>query len=247
LDPTAQEARPMSALSSRLLVALLSAAAISAPAFAQPAASPAPASAPNTAPPATAPAVAMPAPRMTAPEYRMGNPKAKVTVIEYASDTCPHCARFAAEVFPAFKAKYVDTGQVLYIFREFPTDPAQLSAAGFVMARCAGEAKYFDVVNALFKAQPTAKSGLDFLMAGAKVGGLSEDQVKACLDNPAGITDLNARVQNAVNVEKIDSTPTLIVNDKKLNNTTEITFKDLDAAIAPLLAPTTSKAVQKHH
>jgi protein-disulfide isomerase len=225
----------MSALSSRLLLAVLSWAAVSAPALAQPAPPPA----------APAPAVPMPAPRMTAPDYRMGNPKAKVTMIEYASDTCPHCARFAAEVFPAFKAKYIDTGKVLYIFREFPTDPAQLSAAGFVMARCAGQAKYFDVVNALFKAQTTAKSGLDFLMAGAKVGGLSEDQVKACLDDPTALADLNARVQNAVNVEKIDSTPTLIVGSKKLDNTTEKTLKDLDAAIAPLLAPTTAKAAPK--
>jgi protein-disulfide isomerase len=181
---------------------------------------------------------------MTAPDYRMGNPKAKVTVIEYASDTCPHCAKFAAETFPAFKAKYVDTGEVLYIFREFPTDPVQLSSAGFVMARCAGEAKYFDVVNALFKAQSTAKSGLEFLMAGAKVGGLSEDQVKACLDDPTALADLNARVQNAVNVEKIDGTPTLIVNGKKLA-AGETTLKELDAAIAPLLAPTKGKAVQK--
>jgi protein-disulfide isomerase len=230
----------MSALSPRLMLAVLSWAAISAPAFAEPAVAPA---APAAAP--AKPAVSMPVPRMTAPEYRMGDPKAKVTVIEYASDTCPHCARFAAEVFPAFKAKYVDAGKVLYIFREFPTAPEQLSAAGFVVARCAGEAKYFDVVNALFKAQGTSKTGLDFLMAGAKVGGLNQDQVKACLDDSAGIADLNARVQNAVNVEKIESTPTLIVNGKKLDNTTELTLKNLDAAIAPLLAPTTSKAVQK--
>ena len=215
------------------------------PAAAQTPAPTVPASAPAPTPPAApAPVVPMPAPRMTAPEWKMGNPKAKVTMVEYASDTCPHCAKFAAEIFPVFKAKYVDTGKVLYIFREFPTSPEQLSAAGFVMARCAGEGKYFDVVNALFKAQTTAKSGLDFLMAGAKVGGLSEDQVKACLDDKAAIDELNTRVQTAVNVEKITGTPTLIINGKTVA-VGETTLKDLDAAIAPLLPPTKAKPVQK--
>ncbi len=223
------------------LAVVLGALSLTTPAAAQ---TPAPTASTQATPASPAPAIPMPAPRMTAPEWKMGDPKAPVTLVEYASDTCPHCAKFAAEVFPAFKVKYVDTGKVLYIFREFPTSPEQLSAAGFIVARCAGESRYFDVVNALFKAQTTAKSGLDFLMSGAKVGGLTQDQVKACLDDPAGIADLNTRVQNAINVEKIDSTPTLIVNGKKLESG-EKTLKDLDAAIAPLLAPTKGKAVQK--
>jgi protein-disulfide isomerase len=230
----------MSALSPRLLLIVVGLGAASLPALAEPPAGP---TAGALSP--AAPTVHMPGPRMTAPEYQMGDPKAKVTVVEYASDTCPHCAKFAAEVFPAFKKKYVDTGKALYIFREFPTAPAELSAAGFVMARCAGQDKYFDVVNALFKAQTTAKTGLDFLMAGGKVGGLSEDQVKACLEDPAGLADLNARVQTAVNVEKVNGTPTFIVNGKTLDEG-EKTMKDMDAAIAPLLSPTKTKAVQKH-
>jgi len=164
-------------------------------------------------------------------------------VVEYASDTCPHCARFAAEVFPAFKAKYVDTGKVLYSFREFPTAPVELSAAGFVLARCAGEGKYFDVVNALFQAQK-AETGREFLMAGAKAGGLDEDQIKACLDDPAALAELNARVKQAADVEKIDGTPTLIVNGVKMKEG-EKTLKDLDAAIEPLLHATPHKAARK--
>ncbi len=195
--------------------------------------------APPTAP---APTVALPA-RMTAPEFRLGDPAAKVTVVEYASDTCPHCARFAAEVFPAFKAKYVDTGKVLYSFREFPTQPVDLSAAGFVLARCAGEPKYFDVVNALFQSQK-AETGRDFLLAGAKAGGLSEDQVKACLNDKGAAAELGARVQQAIDVEKIDGTPTFVVNGVKMADG-EKTLKDLDAAIEPLLAPTPHKAVRK--
>jgi protein-disulfide isomerase len=220
-------------------MATIAGAALAAP----PAASPTPEPAPAASPAPPAPAVRLP-PRMTESDYRLGDPKAKVTMVEYASDTCPHCARFAGEVFPAFKAKYVDTGKVLYIFREFPTDPVQLSAAGFLVARCSGYDKYFDVVNALFQAQKTAKSGLDFLMGGAKVGGLSEDQAKACLDNPTALADLNKRVENAANVEKIDGTPTFVVNGKKLPDG-EKTIKDLDAAIEPLLPATTTKAVQK--
>ena len=84
----------------------------------------------------------------------MGDPHAKVTVAEYASDTCTHCARFEEEVFPAFKAKYVDTGKVRYVFHEFLTPPEQVSAAGFLVARCAGKDKYFQVLDAIFRAQP---------------------------------------------------------------------------------------------
>ena len=197
---------------------------------------------PTAAAPAPPP-VKMP-PKMTAPEARLGDPKATVTVVEYASDTCPHCARFAAEVFPDFKKKYVDTGKVLYIFREFPTDPVQLSAAGFLVARCSGEAKYFDVLTTLFQAQKTSKTGLDFLMAGGRAGGLSEDQVKACLSDDEALKALNERVQHAVDVEKIDGTPTFLINGKKMADG-EKTMKDFDAALQPLLPATSAKPAAK--
>jgi len=205
---------------------------------------PAPAAASTPAPAASAPLPAAPAvplpPPMTAPDYRMGNPKAKVTVIEYASDTCPHCAKFALEVFPAFKKKYIDTGKVLFVFREYPTD--QLSAAGFVVARCAGPAKFFDVVSAFYPAQRTAKTGLEFLMAGAKVGGLSEDQVKACLSDPVAVKAFLDRVKAFADADKIDSTPTFLINGVKQDNTKETTLATWDAALQPLLA---AKPVQK--
>jgi protein-disulfide isomerase len=183
-------------------------------------------------------------PRMTAPEFHMGDPKAKVTMVEYASDTCSHCAKFDIEVFPAFKAKYVDTGKVFYVLREFPTNPVELSTAGFLLARCAGPEKYFDVVTTLFHAQKTTTTGRDFLLAGAKTGGLSDQQIQTCLDDSAALADFNARVQHAVDVEKIDGTPTFIVNGKRLEDG-EKTLKDLDAAIEPLLFPKKVKAVQK--
>src|SRR3954471_22654592 len=86
-------------------------------------------------------------------EMSMGNPAAKVTVVEYASVACPHCAEFNEQVFPAFKAKYVDTGKVRYVFRQMLTTPAQVAAAGFLTARCAGKDKYFSVVDAIFRSQ----------------------------------------------------------------------------------------------
>ena len=74
-------------------------------------------------------------------EMVLGNPNAKVTVIEYASASCPHCARWNEDVYPAFKKKYVDTGKVKYVFREFLTPPTEVAAAGFLLARCAGKDK----------------------------------------------------------------------------------------------------------
>jgi protein-disulfide isomerase len=178
-------------------------------------------------------------------DFEMGDPKAKVTVVEYASDTCPHCARFASEVFPAFKKAYVDTGKVLYVFREFPTDPVPLASAGFILARCSGREKYFDVVNALFQAQSTSATGLDFLMAGAKPAGLSEDQVKACLNEKPLVEAFNARLQKALDVAKINSTPTFVVNGRKLESG-EKSLKDLSEAIDPLLGPQ-SRAGRRRH
>src|ERR1700744_6017788 len=86
-------------------------------------------------------------------DMSLGNPDARVTVIEYASASCPHCAHFNNEVFPAFKAKYIDTGRVHYVFREFLTAPAEIAAASFLIARCAGRDKYFSVLDSIFRGQ----------------------------------------------------------------------------------------------
>ena len=152
---------------------------------------------------------------------------AKVTVVEYASAACPHCARFNNDVFPAFKAKYVDTGQVRYTLREMLTPPAQIAAAGFLMARCAGPERYFDVVDAVFKSQPRwTDDGADvkaIFVGVAKDNGLTEEQFEACLKNEAGLTALQARVKSAV-AEGVDSTPTFVINGKSYTG-----FQDMPA------------------
>jgi protein-disulfide isomerase len=191
------------------------------------------ATAPAVAAPAKPPAKAAKKPPAASTDMSLGSPKAKVQVVEYASLSCPHCARFNNDVFPAFKAKYVDTGQVRYTLREMLTPPAQIAAAGFLMARCAGPERYFDVVDAVFKSQPRwTDDGADvkaIFVGVAKDNGLTEEQFEACLKNEAGLTALQARVKSAV-AEGVDSTPTFVINGKKYEG--EMSLEELDAAVA---------------
>ncbi len=169
----------------------------------------------------------------SAEDMSLGDPKAKVEVIEYASVTCPHCARFNAETFPAFKAKYVDTGRVHYTFKEFITEPAPVAAAGYLLARCAGKDRYFAVLDQMFRSQDETTGGGDVraaLLRIAKGAGLSEAQVEQCFNDKAAQDALNARVQRHVEVDKITSTPTFIINGKRTEGV--MTLPELDAAIA---------------
>jgi protein-disulfide isomerase len=168
----------------------------------------------------------------------MGNPKAPVTVVEYASAACPHCARFNNNVFPAFKKKYVDTGKVHYVYREYLTDPVPVAAAGALLARCAGRAKYFSVLDDFFHGQAQAYETGDLrglILSVGKNAGMSQDQVEACLQDEAASKALNERVR-LYSMEGVDSTPTFVINGKKLADLDhEVQLADLDAAIAPLL------------
>jgi protein-disulfide isomerase len=172
-------------------------------------------------------------------ELALGNARAAVTVIEYASITCTHCAHFNADVFPAFKARYIDTGLVRYVLRETPINPRE-DAAGFMVARCSGLGHYFKVTDALFRNQTLLFDRHDlhaWLMAGASAGGLNEDQMKACIVDAKAIEAFNARGDRVLNVDKIDSTPTVVVNGKRIDppGGRAISVADLDAAIQPLL------------
>jgi protein-disulfide isomerase len=177
-------------------------------------------------------AAAQPKP-VTSDDMRMGNPKAAVTVIEYASLACPHCGAWDREVWPAFKAKYVDTGKVNYVFREFITSPPELAAMGVLVARCAGSDQYFSVIDQVFKAQEqiytTHDMGPSFKAIAAKMG-LSDAQLNACISDKAALNALNERVDRWVNVEHIRATPTFVVNGTVLEG--EQSLPALDAAIA---------------
>ncbi|MEO8114638.1 MAG: DsbA family protein [Phenylobacterium sp.] len=166
-------------------------------------------------------------------DMSLGRPTARVQVVEYASLTCPHCAHFNIEVFPAFKAKYVDTGKVRYTLREILTEPAQVAAAGFLMARCAGPKKYFTVVDQLFRSQAqwTSDNLLPTFRKIAADNGLSDAQFDACLRDEAAAKALNERVQTSVRDGGIDGTPTFVINGKKMPQGA-MTLEQLDVAIA---------------
>jgi len=163
----------------------------------------------------------------------MGSPKAKVTVIEYASASCPHCARFNNEVFPAFKAKYVDTGQVRYVFREFLTEPVDVAAAAFMMAHCAGNGKYFKVLDAIFRDQEKMYQSGDVRGVLLKIGednGLTEARYMACLTDAKAKDALVKKADGYYHNDHIESTPTFLIGDQKLAG--EQSLAELDTAIA---------------
>ena len=167
-------------------------------------------------------------------DMSLGPADAKVQVLEYASASCSHCARFNNNVFPAFKAKYIDTGKVHYTLKEFLTPPEEVAAAGFLMARCAGKDKYFTVLDAIYKNQAEMFQTQDYrgvLLRIAQSAGMTEDQFNKCVSDPDALKALNARVQKAINDDKISGTPTFVVNGKQVA-TGEVSLAQLDAAIA---------------
>ena len=169
-----------------------------------------------------------------ADDMSLGRPDAKVKVIEYASASCPHCARWDIEVFPAFKAKYVDTGRVRYTLKEYLTDPQALAAAGFLLARCAGPDRYFPVLDAVFRGQAEMVQSQDVRGVLARIakdpGGLTEAQLDACMRDSAAEKALAARADRHQRVDKVTSTPTFIINGRRTEG--EMTLPELDAAIA---------------
>jgi len=191
-------------------------------------------SAPATpAPAATAAADALTAP-VPLPDIAEGSPNAPVTIVEFASMTCSHCAAFQAETWPALKAKYVDAGKVKFVLREFPFDP--LAAAAFMVARCAGPEKRNAVVDQLFAQQKTwafVEEPVPPLRAIATQFGLSQADFETCLDNQALYQSVKKSKELAAQRLGVDSTPTFFVNGQKLEGAHPIA--DFDAIIQPLL------------
>ena len=171
---------------------------------------------------------------VTADDMTMGSPDAKVTMIEYASVSCPHCARFDMEVFPAFKAKYIDSGQVRYIAREALTGDPAIAAAGFLTARCAGKDKYFQVVDAIYHAQQEMFTGGEphaVLLNIARSAGMTDSQFESCIKDETALSALNSRWERYVKDDKINGTPTFIINGKVYDKG-EMSLPELDAAVA---------------
>lgn len=167
------------------------------------------------------------------PEVSFGAPDAPVTVIEYASLTCPHCRTFHVETWPAVKEKYVDTGKVRFIMREFPFDPR--ASGGFMLARCAGDDKWYPVVDLLYRSQdswarvPDGTAALKLLMG---MTGMSGEQVDACLGDQALLDKVTA-VMEAGKSYGVDSTPTFFFNGRK--EVGALTIERFSAIVDPLI------------
>lgn len=144
----------------------------------------------------------------------MGNVDAPVTIIEYASMTCPHCAHFTTTIFPDFKKRLIDTGKVKYIFRDFPLDGTALKAS--MMLRCIADDKFFNLMEVVFSNQErwiAAKDPLEALAQLGALAGMDEAQFKSCTANAELETALLGSVQDAQNKYHIKSTPTFIFNN----------------------------------
>ena len=160
-----------------------------------------------------------------------GSPTAPVTIVEYASVGCPHCAAFHRDAFPAFKAKYIDTGEVRWVAREVLTGDPYIASGGFLLARCAGKDHYFDVTDAIYKNQGRISAELhDGLLAIAKSVGMNEDQFNSCLKDKQNLDAFDTRLALA-DADNVHSTPTLMVNGKVVADG-EITLAGLDKIVA---------------
>ena len=173
-------------------------------------------------------------------DMAMGAPEgAKVTVVEYASVTCHVCAAWQEENWEGFKARYVDTNKVRYIFREIPTSPREVAVAGFLIARCAGEDKYFDVVHELLANQEAMR--LDPRATLFRVGngvGLSNERIQQCITDEAALEAAEARAQTSL-AAGVDGTPTFFVNGTKVitpGSQSGTSLADLSKAIDAELA-----------
>jgi protein-disulfide isomerase len=193
---------------------------------------------------ALSPAYAAPAPSGTVdmakvlqpgplPELSLGDPKG-VTMIEYGSLTCSHCATFATTVFPAFRAAYVDTGKVHFIFREFARNP--LDVAAFVLARCEGDDKTLATIDLLFAEQEKwafVDNPLEALITALRPTGMSHDQAMACLKDQSKADAMTKILSAAVQDVKVQGTPTFVIEGKVYDG--ELSTADLVAILKPLV------------
>ncbi|VFU10425.1 DsbA family protein [Methylocella tundrae] len=168
------------------------------------------------------------------PDLALGKSDAPVTIVEYASMTCSHCAAFYAETFPTLKSKYIDTGKVRFILREFPLDP--LATAGFMLARCAGDDKRNAIVDLLFLQQKNwafTDKPVESLANLVKQTGMGQEAFETCLKNQDLYDKINKIRDHASEKFGVSATPTFFFNGQK--QTGEISPEKLDQILEPLL------------
>jgi protein-disulfide isomerase len=170
------------------------------------------------------------------PDMALGPANATVTVTEYASMTCPHCAAFTEKVFPKIKSEYIDSGKIRFVFREFPLDIK--AAAGSMLARCIAKddaGKYFAVIDMLFRQQNdwVVKNTTETLTRIGKQAGLSQQQVEDCLKDQALLDKIAADQKYAADVLKVNSTPSFFINGELIKGDTR--FEEFDKRLKSLL------------
>ncbi len=168
------------------------------------------------------------------PEMALGKPDAKVAIVEYASMTCPHCAHFTEATLPQLKTKYIDTGKVRLILREFPFDPR--AEAGFMLARCSGD-NYFPMVDVLFKQQQqwaAAENGKEAMLQIAKLAGFTQEKFEACLTDQKLLEDVRSVRDRGAKEFGVDSTPTFFINGGRYPGAMSI--EEFSAILDPLVA-----------
>lgn len=174
-------------------------------------------------------------------DQSLGSKNSKVVLIEYSSAACPHCADFHKDVFPKLKAEYIDTGKMLYILRDLPTNQPSLFAAK--LSHCAGKGEYFNYVKALMDSQSIwafHNNYKDSLMNVGKLGGLSEEAINKCFNDSKMEEFLLRRGIEASRVFNIEYTPTFIINGKKKEGA--LTYDEFKKAIdAELISKSASK------
>ena len=173
-------------------------------------------------------------PPVTATDRILGRADAPVTVVEYASFVCPHCATWHLTVLPGFKARFIDTGQVRLVFRDLPTEPAQVAARAAAVARCAAPERYFDVAGAFMQGQAALRAGGDmgeWYGAAIAVSGKTRPEIETCLAQPSMMTNLQTSMEGAT-AAGVQGTPTFFVNGDIVADSS---LAGLTAAITPLL------------
>ena len=156
---------------------------------------------------------------MAPDENILGSKDAPVTIIEYASMTCGHCASFHANIFPDIKKNYIETGKAKLVFREFPVSVQDLRAiAAFMLARCSDDDKYFPMIDVLFKQQAQwarAENPIPILLNIAKLAGFTQESFNACLKNQEVMNTVLAVRNKAADDYGVSGTPTFFINGKK--------------------------------
>jgi protein-disulfide isomerase len=172
---------------------------------------------------------------LTAEDFVLGSPNATVTLVEYASLTCPHCAALNNDVMPQIKKDYVETGKMRYVYRDFPLDQLALNAS--LLARCAGRDRYFGFIDVLFSSQMNWARSTDPIKAleqVARLGGLPPDKFAACLKDEETMNKVLQQRLDAERTFAINATPTLFVDGDRFNG--GLSYDQLKAVIESHLA-----------